>query len=106
MRYTITAETEQPRSIELGMTGIPVFADVQPDKAQALKPLEEASEVHGAWQAWNAHRCNATKLRVIDEVCDMFQAGANLLAAMDVESIETDMVRMMRRNEARGRKYA
>ena len=97
---------EQPRSIELGMSGIPVFADVQPDKAQALKPLEEASEVHGAWQAWNAHQCDATKLRVIDEVCDMFQADANLLAAMDVESIETDMVRMMRRNEARGRKYA
>lgn len=27
-----------------------VFDHVAPDKAQALKPLEEAAEVFGAWQ--------------------------------------------------------
>ena len=90
----------------LGDTAIPTFADVQPDKPQAVKVLEEASEVHGAWQAWNDHQSDAARLRVIDEVCDMFQAGANLLAAMGVESIESDMVRMRKRNEARGREYA
>ena len=26
------------------------FPGVAPDKAQALKPLEEASEIHAAWQ--------------------------------------------------------
>ena len=90
----------------LGDTSIPTFADVQPDKAQTVKVLEEASEVHGAWQGWEKHPSDAAKLRVIDEVCDMFQAGANLLAAMGVESIEADMVRMRKRNEERGRKYA
>ena len=90
----------------LGYTAIPTFADVQPDKAQAVKVLEEAAEVYGAWQAWNDHPSDAAKMRVIDEVCDMFQAGANLLAAMGVESIESDMERMRKRNEARGREYA
>ena len=90
----------------LGDTTIPTFADVQPDKAQAVKVLEEAAEVYGAWQAWNDHPSDAAKMRVIDEVCDMFQAGANLLAAMGVESIESDMERMRKRNEARGREYA
>ena len=106
MIYAIAAETEQPRRIELGMSSIPVFAELPDGREQAVKVLEEAAEVYGAWQAWNDHPSDAARLRVIDEVCDMFQAGANLLSAMGVESIEADMVRMRKRNEERGREYA
>ena len=90
----------------LDRSNIPTFADVHPDKTQALKPLEEAAEVYGAWQLWWMEPCEEHQQLVVNEVCDMFQAGANLLAAMGVESIESDMVRMRKRNEARGREYA
>lgn len=105
MTYTIAAEAEQPRSIELGMTSIPVFAELSDGREQALKPLEEAAEVFGAWQTLKAHPSRYTRQRVIDEACDTLQACANLLAAMGVDSIEDGMARVRKRNEARGRIY-
>lgn len=38
-------------AVKLGT--VQTFADVRPDKAQALKVLEEAAEVFGAWQQWD-----------------------------------------------------
>lgn len=105
MSYTIAAETEQPRCIELGMTGIPVFKQLPDEREQALKPLEEAAEVFGAWQTLKAHPSRYTRQRVIDEICDTLQACANLLAAIGEESIEDGMARVRKRNEARGRIY-
>ena len=35
-------------AVEIGT--VQTFPDVKPDKAQALKVLEEAAEVFGAWQ--------------------------------------------------------
>lgn len=40
-------------------------------KAKALKPLEEAAEVFGAWQ----NRCDED---VVDELADCIQACANM----------------------------
>lgn len=31
---------------------VPVFASTEADKAQAMKVVEEAAEVFGAWQTW------------------------------------------------------
>ena len=31
---------------------VPVFASTDADKAQAMKVVEEAAEVFGAWQTW------------------------------------------------------
>lgn len=33
---------------------VEAFPGAVPDKAQALKPLEEAAEAFGAWQSWRA----------------------------------------------------
>ena len=35
---------------------VATFDGVAPDKAQALKVLEEASEVYNAWQVWDECR--------------------------------------------------
>ncbi len=37
-------------TVKLGT--VQTFAKVEPDKAQALKVLEEAAEVFGEWQQW------------------------------------------------------
>ena len=83
------------------------FEGVAPDKAQALKPLEEAAEVFAAWQAWRA--CEGGSLsdyardRLVDECCDVIQATCNLLAALGVTDLTDAMAAGERRNQERGR---
>ena len=99
MSYAIAAETEQPRCIELGMSSIPVFAELPDGREQAVKVLEEAAELFAEVRAGN-HR------RILDEACDVIQAVCNLLAAHGMDDIELELHDMVRRNEARGREYA
>lgn len=75
------------------------FREVRDDKAQALKPLEEAAEVFGAWQD-----CDDIH-DLIDECLDTVQAIANLLAAVGATQGEVDaaILRMDERNCERGR---
>ncbi|MCI6565812.1 MAG: hypothetical protein MSA17_00455 [Collinsella sp.] len=75
------------------------FREVRDDKAQALKPLEEAAEVFGAWQD-----CDDMH-DLIDECLDTVQAIANLLAAVGATQGEVDAAirRMDERNCERGR---
>ena len=88
-----------------------VFNDVSDSKAQALKPLEEAAEVFGAWQArYNMRFASrdaqgAFRDDLIDECMDTVQAIANLLAAVGVTQGEADAAirRMDARNENRCR---
>ena len=40
---------------------VATFDGVAPDKAQALKVLEEASEVYNAWQVWDECRDDEAK---------------------------------------------
>lgn len=89
-----------------------VFNKVNDDKHQALKPLEEAAEVFGAWReldsmrdspfpsAWRGMRDD-----LIDECMDTVQATANLLAAIGATQGEVDAAieRMDERNGDRGR---
>lgn len=88
------------------------FREVRDDKQQALKPLEEAAEIFGAWQ-----KCDGTRepllmeLRqgmredLIDDCLDAVQATVNLLAAVSATQGEVDAAirRMDERNECRGR---
>ena len=73
-----------------------VFNDVSDSKGQALKPLEEAAEVFGAWQArYNMRFASrdaqgAFRDDLIDECVDTVQAIANLLAAVSAPQGEVD----------------
>ena len=88
-----------------------VFRKVEDSKGQALKPLEEAAEVFGAWQArYNMRFASrdaqgAFRDDLIDECMDTVQAIANLLAAIGTTQGEVDdaIKRMDERNEYRGR---
>lgn len=88
-----------------------VFNEVKDSKGQALKPLEEAAEVFGAWQKCDDTRYATTTIRwvfregLIDECMDTVQAVANLLAAVGATQGEVDAAikRMDERNWDRGR---
>lgn len=73
-----------------------VFNEVKDSKGQALKPLEEAAEVFGAWQKCDDVRDATTTIRwafrkdLIDECMDTVQAVANLLAAVGATQGEVD----------------
>lgn len=89
-----------------------VFRKVEDSKGQALKPLEEAAEVFGAWQELDSMR-NSPFLSawrdmrddIIDECMDTVQAIANLLAAIGATQGEVDAAikRLDERNGNRGR---
>lgn len=86
-----------------------VFNDVSDSKGQALRPLEEAAEVFGAWQEFDSMRYVPARRDMrdglIDECMDTVQAVANLLAAVSATQGEVDAAirRMDARNENRGR---
>ena len=105
---------------------VSTFRELRVDKAQALKPLEEAAEVFGAYQ--NMMTCAETYSAVVDDVdgrareiaegafmgyresmvdecADVCQAVANLLAALGVDGDEwaAAIGRCEKRNRERGR---
>lgn len=87
-----------------------VFNEVKDSKGQALKPLEEAAEVFGAWQKRNVQYTSKKMYKVfsdelIDECMDTVQAIANLLAAVGATQGKVDAAikRMDERNWDRGR---
>ncbi|MFR2602736.1 MAG: hypothetical protein ACLVKI_03485 [Gordonibacter urolithinfaciens] len=86
----------------------------EPDapKAQALKPLEEAAEVFGAWQLHDGVRQSqimtarrAYRQSLIDECMDVVQAVVNLLDAegFTQEDVDAAIGRCNERNRERGR---
>lgn len=80
------------------------FDDVKPDKAQALKPLEEAVEVHSAWEHMRRHPGSTTAKRdLLSECADVIQATLNLVAALGVEDFRPYMKACELRNRERGR---
>lgn len=85
-----------------------VFNKVNDDKHQALKPLEEAAGVFGAWREFDSMRDVPTwgNMRddLIDECMGTVQATANLLAAIGATQGEVDAAikRMDERNWDRG----
>lgn len=93
-------------AVEIGT--VQTFDRVKPDKAQALKVLEEATEVVGAWQLLEdaddyiggdafEHAC------LMAECADVIQATCNLLAAYGVRDFTAYMESCRKRNVERGR---
>lgn len=83
---------------------VATFPGAKADKAQALKVLEEAAEVFGAWQEFDdGEKPALSRWRVLAECADVIQATCNLLAGMGVTDFApyVDMCRI--RNEERGR---
>lgn len=81
-------------------------------KAQALKPLEEAAEVFGAWQLHDGVRLSqimtarmAYRQNLIDECMDVVQAVVNLFDAEGFaqEDVDAAIGRCNARNWERGR---
>lgn len=94
---------------------VATFAWTRNDKAQALKPLEEAAEVFGKWQAMKAEctddcrKCQNWCINhslLIDECADVIQATVNLLDSMGVTDMKLAMDECRHRNEERSRLYA
>lgn len=88
------------------------FDKLDEPKVQALKPLEEAAEVFGAWQDCDDMRYSPimTARRVyreslIDECMDVVQAVVNLLDAegFTQEDVDAAIERCNERNRERGR---
>lgn len=86
----------------------------EPDapKAQALKPLEEAAEVFGAWQELDSMRRSPffsawrdMRDDLIDECMDVVQAVVSLLDAegFTQEDVDAAIGRCNERNRERGR---
>lgn len=89
---------------------IDTFPNPKADKSQVLKILEEASEVHGAWQIYNDSYEGVGSASdewilndLVDEIADTIQACANLLAALDVDDMRAAMQACRGRNMERGR---
>lgn len=89
-------------SVNIGK--VATFPAVKADKAQALKVLEEAAEVFGAWQALDTGVCSSRKrVDVLNECADVIQAAANLIYAMGERDFAPYMDDCRERNEKRGR---
>lgn len=97
--------------IKLG--AVRAFPGAVPDKAQALKVLEEAAEVVEAFKradpgdvlpvARQFPDCNKRILPLVDEIADTIQASCNLAAALGVEDLTPYLARCEERNRERGR---
>lgn len=70
-------------------------------KKQVLKVVEEACEVHSAWERYD--RYGGAKSDIIDEIADCIQACVNLAASYGVDDLAPYMVRCDERNRERGR---
>ena len=82
---------------------IDTFPDAKPSKEQAVKILEEASEVFGAWQQWHLEQHSAELEHLLHECADLFQATANMLAGLGVVDMTAYIEECRKRNEIRGR---
>lgn len=84
---------------------VATFPGVKADKAQALKVLEEAAEVFGAWQEFEVNQGKEVFafLPLLEERADVIQAVSNLVAAFGVTDFASYMEEFRALNEERGR---
>ena len=89
---------------------VETFRNVEPSKEQALKILEEAAEVFGAWQEWQRTKdgvlshMSIDKMRAImGECADVVQAVCNLVGAFGECAFDDYMEECAERNRERGR---
>lgn len=75
------------------------------DKEQAVKVLEEAAEVFGAWQyvsQFNPLGMMLNANRLADEIADVITAACNLAERYGID-MDAAMLRTAERNHQRGR---
>lgn len=92
--------------IKLG--GVHAFPGVQPTKEQALKPLEEASEVREAWSLLDGMLSigldgEHEREMLLDEIADTITACCNLASALGVTDLTPHLAACEERNRERGR---
>lgn len=92
--------------VKLG--NVRTFPGAVPDKAQALKPLEEASEVREAWSLLDGMLSigldgEHEREMLLDEIADCIQACANLASALGVDDLTPYLAQCEERNHRRGR---
>lgn len=87
-------------TVELG--SVAVFDNVECSKAQAMKVLEEAAEVFGAWQK-REKVCGINADDLISELCDVIQACCNMAAAVGCDDMRLALWDCEDRNRKRGR---
>lgn len=95
------------------LAAVRAFPGAVPDKAQALKVLEEAAEVVEAFKradpgdvlpvARQFPDCNKRILPLVDEIADTIQACCNLASALGVDDLAPYLARCEERNRERGR---
>lgn len=99
------------------LTSVRTFPHAKPDKPQALKVLEEASETVEAFKKWlladGFQKCNAEEVPadwaneelndLMDEIADTIQASCNLAASLGVTDLTPYLARCEERNRRRGR---
>ena len=99
------------------LTSVRTFPHVAPNKPQALKVLEEASETVEACKKWlladGFRKRNSEKVPadwadaefadLMDEIADTIQASCKLAAALGVTDLTPYLARCEKRNRHRGR---
>lgn len=84
------------------------FPGVQPTKEQALKPLEEASEVREAWGLLDGMLSigldgEHEREMLLDEIADTITACCNLASALGVTDLTPHLAACEERNREMGR---
>lgn len=87
---------------QVNIGAVRIFDHVEPNKEQALKPLEEAAEVFAEWQYWECRR-ELSERYILEECADVIQAVCNLAAALGVNDLAPYMQACEHRNCERGR---
>lgn len=93
------------------LASVRTFPHVAPNKAQALKVLEEAAEVveafkqHSEAMAYDPESVYAESSHrgLMDEIADTIQASCNLAASLGVTDLTPYLARCEERNRRRGR---
>lgn len=105
-QITPPEKDREPKPVHVG--DVKPFPNVKPDKAQALKVLEEAAEVFSAWQEWEKYEGYPSnriyeESDLMDEIADVIQACVNLISAYGITDFNLPMVNCEMRNRKRGR---
>lgn len=79
------------------------FPGVLPDKAQAMKVVEEAAEVFSAWEQWSSVEDEGVRDMLVGELADCVTACANLAASLGAYDLARAVKEAEVRNEERGR---
>ena len=88
------------------------FPDLKPDKAQALKPLEEAAEVYAAHQGYEDAAAECAHIpRIVEdaredelmEIADCIVSCCNLAHALGCDDLTPYLAEVEKRNRKRGR---